>query len=86
MRSRVAISFGGGSLCTVTDVAFRDRGYEHAVHLSGETMISGVLAAARVGRGETVGLHFEPAGCMVFPHHDGGGNGSRALKTIEPTA
>lgn len=56
-------------LGTVTDVAFGARGYEHAVHLPGETMISGVLASARMDRGETVGLHFEPAGCMVFPHH-----------------
>ena len=32
-------------------------------------MISGVLAARRVGRGETVGLRFEPFGCMIFPHH-----------------
>jgi iron(III) transport system ATP-binding protein len=72
-------------LGTVTDVAFRARGYEHAVHLPGETMISGVLAPARMNRGETVGLRFEPAGCTVFPHHAqllpaGDGNGVLATK------
>jgi iron(III) transport system ATP-binding protein len=58
-------------LGTVTDVAFRDRGYEHAIDLPGVTMISGVFAVGRVARGETVGLHFEAQGCMVFPHHNG---------------
>jgi ABC-type Fe3+/spermidine/putrescine transport system ATPase subunit len=55
-------------LGTVTDVAFRDRGYEHAVDVAGGGTISGVLAAERVMRGETVGLHFEPSGCIVFAH------------------
>ena len=58
-------------LGTVTDVAFRDRGYEHAIDLPGQTMISGVFAEGRVGRGETVGLRFEPAGCMIFPAPNG---------------
>ena len=52
---------------TVADVAFRDRGYEHAIDLPGQMMISGVFAQSRVGRGETVGLHFESSGCMIFP-------------------
>jgi ABC-type Fe3+/spermidine/putrescine transport system ATPase subunit len=56
-------------LGTVTDVAFRDRGYEHAIDLPGQTMISGVFSEGRVGRGETVGLHFEPSGCMLFPRN-----------------
>ena len=56
---------------TVTDVAFRDRGYEHAVDVAGAAMITGVLGRDRVGRGETVGLRFEPSGCYVFPS-DGG--------------
>ena len=30
-------------------------------------MISGVFSEGRVGRGETVGLHFEPSGCLIFP-------------------
>jgi hypothetical protein len=32
-------------------------------------MITGVLAAARGRRGETVGLRFEPSDCMVFPYN-----------------
>ena len=33
-------------------------------------MITGVLAVARVRRGETVGLRFfAPSGCMVFPYN-----------------
>jgi hypothetical protein len=32
-------------------------------------MISGVFSEGRVGRGETVGLRFEPSGCMVFPRN-----------------
>jgi iron(III) transport system ATP-binding protein len=56
-------------LGTVTDVAFRDRGYEHAIDLPGQTMISGVFAKTRINRGETVGLHFDPSGCIVYPHN-----------------
>jgi iron(III) transport system ATP-binding protein len=54
-------------LGTVSDVAFRDRGYEHAVDLEGSTRINNVLAARRVGRGEPVGLRFEVDGCLLFP-------------------
>jgi CBS domain-containing protein len=51
----------------VTDVALRDRGYEHAVDVAGAAMITGVLGRDRVARGETVGLRFEASGCYVFP-------------------
>jgi iron(III) transport system ATP-binding protein len=54
-------------LGTVADVAFRDRGYEHAVDIPGATRINGILAQTRFQRGEAVGLSFEPAGCLVFP-------------------
>jgi iron(III) transport system ATP-binding protein len=54
-------------LGTVADVAFRDRGYEHAVDIEGATRINNVLAPMRVGRGEAVGLRFDPAGCLLFP-------------------
>jgi iron(III) transport system ATP-binding protein len=54
-------------LGTVTDVAFRDRGYEHAINLADAATITGVLARERVGRGQTIGLRFEPFGCHVFP-------------------
>jgi iron(III) transport system ATP-binding protein len=50
----------------VTDVAFRGRGYEHAVDVDGSTRLTGV-ARARVTRGETVGLRLNPADCHVFP-------------------
>jgi iron(III) transport system ATP-binding protein len=51
----------------VTDVAFRGRGYEHAIDVNGSTRLTGVFARARVARGETVGLRLNPAGCHLFP-------------------
>jgi iron(III) transport system ATP-binding protein len=51
----------------VTDVAFRGRGYEHAIDLDGHTRLTGVLADVRVARGETVSLRLDPAGCHAFP-------------------
>jgi iron(III) transport system ATP-binding protein len=51
----------------VADVAFRDRGYEHAIDLPGETRITNVLAVTRFDRGEAVGLRLDPAGCLLFP-------------------
>ncbi len=54
-------------LGTVADVAFRDRGYEHAVDVAADTRLNGVLASVRVDRGERVGLELDPAGCLVFP-------------------
>jgi iron(III) transport system ATP-binding protein len=54
----------------VADVAFRGRGYEHAIDIDENTRLTGVFARARAARGETVGLRLDPAGCHVFP----GGN------------
>jgi iron(III) transport system ATP-binding protein len=51
----------------VADVAFRGRGYEHAVELSDGTQIHSVFSDLRVGRAERVGLRLETAGCLVFP-------------------
>jgi iron(III) transport system ATP-binding protein len=51
----------------VTDVAFRGRGYEHAIDVDGNTRLTGVFADMRAPRGETVGLRLDPAGCHVFP-------------------
>ena len=51
---------------TVRDVAFRGRGYELAVDLRGAGRVSNVAASTRVARGESVGLHFDKAGCLVF--------------------
>jgi iron(III) transport system ATP-binding protein len=51
----------------VTDVAFRGRGYEHAIDINESTRLTGVFADVRAARGETVGLRLDPAGCHVFP-------------------
>ena len=51
----------------VADVAFRGRGYEHAVDLPGSGRLTGVFAPIRAARGEPVGLRLEPSGCHVFP-------------------
>ena len=51
----------------VTDVAFRGRGYEHAIDLDGSTRLTGVFAEFRVPRGEVVGLRMDPAGCHLYP-------------------
>jgi iron(III) transport system ATP-binding protein len=57
----------------VTDVAFRGRGYEHAIDISAGTRLTGVFADVRAARGETVGLRLDPAGCHVFPAEAHGG-------------
>ena len=51
----------------VTDVAFRGRGYEHAIDVSDSIRLTGVFADVKATRGETVGLRLDPAGCHVFP-------------------
>jgi iron(III) transport system ATP-binding protein len=51
----------------VTDVAFRGRGYEHAIDISEDIRLTGVFADARAARGQSVGLRLDPAGCHVFP-------------------
>ena len=50
----------------VTDVAFRGRGYEHAIDVDGSTRLTGVFADVRAARGEIVGLRLDPADCHVF--------------------
>jgi iron(III) transport system ATP-binding protein len=52
---------------TVADVAYRGRGYEHAIDISGQDRLTGIFAPFRVERGEAVGLRLDPAGCHVFP-------------------
>jgi iron(III) transport system ATP-binding protein len=51
---------------TVADVAFRGRGYEHAIDVTGAGRLTSVFAPARFERGEIVGLVLDPAGCHVF--------------------
>ena len=50
----------------VSDVAFRGRGYEHAIDLDGSTRLTGVFADFRAARGDIVGLRMDPAGCHLF--------------------
>jgi iron(III) transport system ATP-binding protein len=61
----------------VTDVAFRGRGYEHAIDVADGTRLTGVFADVRAARGATVGLRMDPAGCHVFAR-------PRSLKSIYP--
>lgn len=56
----------------VVDVAFRGRGYEHAVELSRGSQINGVFSDIRVNRGQSVGLHLDTSGCFVFSTPTGG--------------
>lgn len=51
---------------TVADVAFRGRGYEHAVVLDCGTQINSIFSDVRIERGRSVGLRLETAGCLVF--------------------
>jgi iron(III) transport system ATP-binding protein len=47
-------------------VAFRGRGYEHAIDIPGHGRLTGVFSDARTVRGETVGLRLDPGGCHLF--------------------
>lgn len=51
---------------SVTDVAFRGRGYEHVVDLANGARISGVLSETRVERNSSIGLRLDPEGCLFF--------------------
>ncbi len=48
---------------TVADVAFRGRGYEHAIEISGHGRLTSVFPDARAERGEHVGVRLNPHGC-----------------------
>ena len=52
---------------TVSDVAFRGRGYEHAVDVPGHGRLTGIFADVRASRGQPVGLRLEQAGCLLYP-------------------
>ena len=55
---------------SVTDVAFRGRGYEHAVELAEGDQVTGIFDGARFAPGDVVGLSIDPAGCMAFPSRE----------------
>ncbi len=52
---------------TVTDVAFRGRGYELAVDVPGHGRLTGIFARTRPERGHQVGLRLDLAGCLLYP-------------------
>jgi iron(III) transport system ATP-binding protein len=52
---------------TVTDVAFRGRGYEYAVDIPDHGRLTSIFARHRATRGDRVGLRLDPEGCHVFP-------------------
>jgi hypothetical protein len=51
---------------TVADVAFRDRGYEHAIDIPGHGRLTSVFSDIRADRGAHVGLRLDPRGCHLF--------------------
>ncbi len=51
---------------TVADVAFRGRGYDHAIDVPGHGRLTGVFSRTRAARGDTVGLRFDAESCHVF--------------------
>lgn len=69
---------------TVSDVAFRGRGYEHAVELHDGIRFSGIFAEHRVGRGENVGLRLDTDGCLVFPSSGFGFQNAGSVLAIDP--
>jgi iron(III) transport system ATP-binding protein len=56
----------------VADVAFRGRGYEHAIDVPGHGRLTSVFSRTRAARGAPVGLRLDPAGCHIFPAADHG--------------
>jgi ABC-type Fe3+/spermidine/putrescine transport system ATPase subunit len=67
-----SVSGGDGHLTgKVTDVAFRGRGYEHAIDVPGHGRLTGIFSDTRAARGDQVGLRLEPSGVHLFPVQDG---------------
>jgi iron(III) transport system ATP-binding protein len=69
---RLASASGGERHLTgkVTDVAFRGRGYEHAIDVPGHGRLTGIFSDTRAARGDQVGLRLEPGGVHLFPAQD----------------
>lgn len=57
----------------VRDVAFRGRGYDHVVDISGGHRLEGAFSEHRWERGERVGVKLDADGCLLFSR-----NGSAA--------
>jgi len=58
----------------ISDVAFRGRGYEHAIDIPGHGRLTGVFSETRAARGDQVGLRLEAAGVHLFPAGDEAGD------------
>jgi len=54
----------------VSDVAFRGRGYEHAVVLDNGVQLSGIFSKVRGSRHDRVGLSIDPLGAQLFDAAD----------------
>jgi iron(III) transport system ATP-binding protein len=57
----------------ISDVAFRGRGYEHAIDIAGHGRLTGVFSEVRGARGDQVGLRLEAAGVHLFPAEEASG-------------
>ncbi|EQD25757.1 spermidine/putrescine ABC transporter, ATP-binding protein, partial [mine drainage metagenome] len=53
-------------LATVTDVAFRGRGYDIALRLQDGSHLNSIYSDHRMKLNEPVGLSIDPVGCFVF--------------------
>jgi iron(III) transport system ATP-binding protein len=89
---RLASVSGGERHLTgkVTDVAFRGRGYEHAIDVPGHGRLTGIFSDTRAARGEQVGLRLEPGGVHLFPAQDApatrtSGDGARNARSAAGT-
>ncbi len=67
--ARISAADASGSTIRgrVTDVAFRGRGYDHAIELVGEGRLVGVHDERRWSRGDHVGMSLDGTGCFFFP-------------------
>lgn len=68
----------------VLDVAYRGRGYEHAVAV-GEHVLHSVFSSNRVIRGTEVALKIDPVGCMAFAQDQRGINNSSSASELSPS-
>jgi hypothetical protein len=70
---------------TVADVAFRGRGYEHAVDTPGRGRLTGIFAPTRFDRGDAVGMRLDPTGCYLFPSGETAFGSDAAGTASEPS-
>jgi ABC-type Fe3+/spermidine/putrescine transport system ATPase subunit len=61
-----SVSTPGAILARIADVAFRGRGYDHAIVLGDGTTFVGIHDEQARSRGDEVAVSFDPAGCFYF--------------------